>query len=82
MEKEEYDLIHLENVTKEYGSGETLVRAIRGITISIKRGEFVSILGKSGSGKSTFVSLLGGLEHPSSGTVSFENKDLAKSSIS
>ncbi len=71
-------LIHTENLTKEYGAGETLVRAIRGIDIDIKRGEFIAILGKSGSGKSTFVSMLGGLEIPTRGKVIFDGVDLAK----
>lgn len=71
-------LIEINNVTKEFGVGETLVRAIRGITMKIEQGEFIAILGKSGSGKSTFVSLLGGLEKPSSGFVKFQKKDLAQ----
>jgi putative ABC transport system ATP-binding protein len=70
-------LFEIENVTKEFGSGDTLVRAIRGITLDIRQGEFIVILGKSGSGKSTFVSLLGGLEKPTSGYVKFQRKNLS-----
>ncbi len=69
-------LIKFENVEKDYGAGETLVRAIRGISIEIKEGEFVSILGKSGSGKSTFLSLLGGLEQPTRGKITWNGTDL------
>ncbi len=70
-------LIQTEHLIKEYGSGGTLVRAIRGIDITIKQGEFVAILGKSGSGKSTFVSLIGGLEQPTHGKVYFDGIDLS-----
>ena len=70
-------IIQMEKVYKDFGSGETLVHAIRGITLEITKGEFIVILGKSGSGKSTFISLIGGLIQPSKGKVKFENVDLA-----
>lgn len=62
-------LLKTTNVTKEFGSGESIVHAIRGISVVIEKGEFIAILGKSGSGKTTFISLLGGLLSPSSGEV-------------
>ncbi len=70
-------LIELKNVRKEYGVGDTLVHAIRGISIDINQGEFVVILGKSGSGKSTLLSLLGGLEQPTSGNIIWRGEDLS-----
>ncbi len=74
------NLIEMIDVKKDFGSGETLVHAIRGINLRIDKGEFVVILGKSGSGKSTFISLIGGLIQPTSGTVKFEGIDLSKKS--
>ncbi len=80
MTAEEPIVIRAENLIKEYGAGETLVRAIRGIDLVIRKGEFVVLLGKSGSGKSTLVSLLGGLEQPTRGKVFFDGEDLSKKS--
>ena len=57
------------NLTKYYGAGENLVKAVDGINIDILRGEFVAITGKSGSGKSTLLHLLGGLDSPTSGDI-------------
>ncbi len=69
-------IIETQNLTKSFGSGNTLVHAIRGISIRIESGEFLSILGKSGSGKSTFVSLVAGLEKPTQGIVTLEGESL------
>jgi putative ABC transport system ATP-binding protein len=60
-------LIETTNLTKEYVMGTNLVRALGGVSISIVEGEFVAIMGASGSGKSTFMNLLGCLDSPSSG---------------
>ena len=61
-------MIHLENVNKTYYGAQPL-HVLKGINLDIAKGEFVSIMGASGSGKSTLLNILGGLEKPSSGTV-------------
>jgi putative ABC transport system ATP-binding protein len=62
-------LIHLREVSKIYGTGETAVRAVDRINLSVQAGELVLILGPSGAGKTTLLSLIGGLLHPTSGTI-------------
>ena len=69
--------IEFNKVRKTYGKDTTLVHAIRGIDLKIKQGEFIAILGKSGSGKSTFLSLLGGLEQPTEGDILWNEENLA-----
>lgn len=70
-------LIHLENVTKTYDSGENEVQALRGVDVEITRGEFVSIIGPSGSGKSTLMHILGCLDSPSAGQYWLDDEDVA-----
>jgi putative ABC transport system ATP-binding protein len=62
-------LIKIENLTKQYSSGDDVIEALRGVNISIDAGEFITIMGQSGSGKSTLLSILGGMNHPTSGEV-------------
>src|SRR5512133_2511595 len=62
-------LIEINNITKQYTSGDDVVEALRGIDISIEAGEFITIMGQSGSGKSTLLSVLGGMNHPTAGEV-------------
>ena len=62
-------LIEIQNVKKQYTSGDDVVEALRGVDISIEAGEFITIMGQSGSGKSTLLSVLGGMNHPTSGAV-------------
>jgi putative ABC transport system ATP-binding protein len=62
-------LIEIQNVRKQYSSGEEVVEALSGVDISIEAGEFITIMGQSGSGKSTLLSVLGGMNHPTSGDV-------------
>ena len=62
-------LIQIENLKKQYASGDDVVDALNGVDISIEAGEFITIMGRSGSGKSTLLSILGGMNHPTSGEV-------------
>jgi putative ABC transport system ATP-binding protein len=66
------------DVTREYRMGNEVVRALKGVTVSIARGEYVSIMGPSGSGKSTLFNMIGGLDRPSSGKVYIDEVDVAQ----
>ncbi|HUQ31271.1 MAG TPA: ABC transporter ATP-binding protein [Pyrinomonadaceae bacterium] len=70
-------LLETREVSKIYKMGSTEVYALNGVSISVSRGEFVAIQGTSGSGKSTLLNMLGGLDHPTTGEVLFENDSLA-----
>ncbi len=70
-------LLHLENVWKIYKMGEVEVPALRGVTVEIKRGDFVAIIGASGSGKSTMMNLMGCLDIPSKGTIYLNSRDIS-----
>src|SRR6266480_8129585 len=76
-EHDEQMVIRVEGVHKYYDFGETRVHALRGVSIAIKLGEFVAIMGASGSGKSTFMNLLGCLDRPTSGHYLLEGIDVA-----
>src|SRR3984885_7352184 len=69
--------IHTENVCRHYQMGEAQVRAVDGISIDIRAGEFVALLGASGSGKSSLLNLVAGLDRPTSGAVIVHGNDLA-----
>jgi len=64
-------------LSKTYGTGEVVVKALSGVDLDIARGEFIVLLGPSGSGKSTLLNILGGLDVPSSGQVMFADHDLS-----
>ena len=64
-------LISVRGLTKTYQMGEVQVHALRGIDLDIREGEFIAIMGASGSGKTTFMNLLGCLDHPSSGSTAW-----------
>jgi putative ABC transport system ATP-binding protein len=66
-----------EAVVREFGDGESAVKAVDGVTVSIAPGEFVALVGRSGSGKTTLLNLLAGLDQPNSGKVWFEGRELS-----
>jgi putative ABC transport system ATP-binding protein len=70
-------LVSLEGVHKTYRTGEMEVRAVRGVSIEIKRGEFVALMGASGSGKSTLMNILGCLDRPSAGRYLLDRADVS-----
>src|SRR5262249_61153113 len=70
-------VIRVEDVHKYYELGETRVHALRGINVEIGHGEFVAVMGASGSGKSTFMNILGCLDKPSSGRYLLEGTDVS-----
>ncbi len=67
-----------EHLKKYYGEDETLVKALDDVSLSVERGEFVSIIGTSGSGKSTLLHMLGGLDNPTDGKVIIDDKDISE----
>jgi putative ABC transport system ATP-binding protein len=66
------------DLERTYASGNTTVAALAGVTVGIRRGEFVAVMGPSGSGKSTLLNVVAGLERPTGGTVRVDGEDLAK----
>lgn len=70
------EIVRVENLSKQYGSGETAVKALNDICFSVKKGEFVAIVGPSGSGKSTLLHMLGGVDRPTGGKVIIDNTDI------
>ncbi len=77
-QRESGAVIRVEEVHKYYDLGETRVHALRGINVEIAPGEFVAIMGASGSGKSTFMNILGCLDQPTSGRYLLDGTDVAK----
>lgn len=76
------DILFLDDVWKIYKMGEVEVPALRGVSVEIKKGDFVAIIGASGSGKSTMMNLIGCLDIPTKGTVYLKSHDISKLSES
>jgi putative ABC transport system ATP-binding protein len=70
-------LVETQNLKKHYQMGESVVRALDGVSISLAEREFVALVGTSGSGKSTLLNLIAGLDHPTSGSLRIDGNDLA-----
>jgi putative ABC transport system ATP-binding protein len=70
--------IHAEQLYRHYRMGETVIRAVDGVTLTVRSGEFVALLGSSGSGKSSVLNLIAGLDRPTSGGVVVNRRDLAQ----
>src|SRR5438093_13786826 len=70
-------ILETQDLKKHYQMGDTVVRALDGVSIAVGEGEFLALLGTSGSGKSTLLNLIAGLDRPTSGTLRIDGKDLA-----
>ena len=71
-------LLKIENVTKYYGSGDTVSKALNGVSFAMGQGEFTAVMGASGSGKSTLLNVIATIDRPSSGSILLEGKDVAE----
>ena len=70
------EILKVENLTKIYGKDMAKVTAVDNVSFSVKKGEFVAIVGASGSGKSTLLHIIGGVDRPTSGKVFIDGKDI------
>ena len=70
------NILEVQDLCKTYGKGEAAVQALRHATFSVRKGEFIAIIGESGSGKSTLLNMLGALDTPTSGKVRIDGKDI------
>ncbi len=70
--------VEADNIAKHYHMGETLIRAVDGVSLEIAKGEFVALLGASGSGKSSLLNLMAGLDRPSAGTIRVEGRNISE----
>ena len=70
------EILRVEHLTKQYGTGDNVVRALDDVSFSVEKGEFLAIIGPSGSGKSTLLHILGGVDRPTSGHVWMDGQDV------
>lgn len=70
------EILRVENLTKIYGKGDNMVKALDGVSFSVQKGEFIAIIGPSGSGKSTLLHIIGGVDKPTSGKVYTGGQDV------
>ena len=73
-------LVQVQNLSKAYRRGQTIVSALQDVTLDVKAGEFCAFVGPSGCGKSTLLNLIGGLDQPTSGTIAIENRPVTHAS--
>lgn len=71
-------ILEVKNLCKTYGKGDTMVKALDGVSFSVEKGEFIAIIGPSGSGKSTLLHILGGVDVPTSGSVIIDKTDISQ----
>ena len=71
-------LLEIKNVTKYFGSGDAVSKALNGVSFTMERGEFTAVMGASGSGKSTLLNVIATIDRPSSGSIALEGSDIAK----
>ena len=71
------DILKTEGLTRQYGTGQTMVKALDHVDLQVEKGQLVAIIGASGSGKSTLLHLLGGVDRPTSGKIFVEDVDIA-----
>lgn len=72
------EILAAKQLKKYYQMGDTVVKALDGIDLSIQKGEFAAVVGKSGSGKSTLLHMLGGLDYPTGGEVRVDGRDISR----
>ena len=72
------EILKVENLSKNYKLGESIIKAIDNVSFKVEKGEFIAIIGASGSGKSTLLHMIGGVDKPSSGEIYIEGTDIVK----
>lgn len=70
------EILRVENLTKIYGKGDNMVKALDGVSFTVQKGEFIAIIGPSGSGKSTLLHIVGGVDYPTDGKVYLDGQDV------